>query len=248
MTRKTFDLERWWRSAAAEIIKCQWPLVHSVASFGFFLSSTQPIHCLSILCTVGTLSSSSPSVISASFCASGCTRHQVHSVVVQFLCIFDRMCVWLPPCLFYLLPPPRLYSLSSPLPFQLFSSSVPPFPLMFVARPFFLCLFSLFLPSLFLQHLLIISSPAAHPSPSLSFSLLSLSFLFSGSVTSSSLFFPVWVAWRCFCHSFEFAHDLRPVQDLRGNIECTLRSEMALMRRLPLWAFTWTCEEQAVKG
>ncbi len=60
-------------------------------------------------------------------------------------------------------PSPCLYSLSSPLPFQLFSSSfsIPPFPLLFVAG-----LFPRFL-SLFLQHLLLTSSPVTYPSLSL---------------------------------------------------------------------------------
>lgn len=77
--------------------------------------------------------------------------------------IWSHVCLVVSPSLLSS-PSPCLYSLSSPLPFQLFSSSsfsVPPFPLLFVAGLFF-CFFSLFL-----QHLLLMSSLVTYPSLSL---------------------------------------------------------------------------------
>ncbi|KAM7372609.1 hypothetical protein PAMP_009765 [Pampus punctatissimus] len=77
----------------------------------------------------------------------------------------------------------RIRTLSREALFQLsFSSSVPSFPLLFTAGLLFLSLFSLSSSS--------ISSSSCPQSPIL-LSLLSLSFLFSGSIPSSSLFFPV---------------------------------------------------------
>lgn len=121
------------------------------------------------------------------------------------------MCVWSSPSFFYPLPPLALILSHLCCPFS--SSLSPPSrsglpsPSLFVAPPLFLHLSLRFLPS----------SPHLVPChPSFSLSLLRLSFLFPGSIPCCSLV-PEWPGGCCY-HSFKFARNLRPIQNLGGNL------------------------------
>lgn len=173
-----------------------------------------------------------------SFLASDSKGRQVHPFVVHFLYIFDHICVWLSPCLLSSSPSPWLYSLSSPLPFQLLSSSfIPWFPLclwLVHSSTFRLLLFS------FLLFSSISTFWPSHPPFSLHL-FLCYPAHFSPFACSLQLSLPSSLSGQEMLLSFIWI-----CSHLKGHSEpeetWTVWSGWRwLIRPFPQWTFKWTC-------
>lgn len=191
------------------------------------------------LSCVGSYCFSSPSVssppVSPSSSASGCKGRQVHSVLYSSY-------VYLIKCVSGCLPVSFIFSLPL-LSFSLISSALSALLLLLLRSSFSPTVrgSSTFPSPLFPQHLLV-SSPAAHPSPSLFvipltsllwLCLLRLTLPSSPNGLETLLSF-IWICLRLEAHS----------KPQRKSRLCT--EHVTLMRLLPRRAFTWTCKKQAV--